>query len=133
MSKETPFEHTISFLNHVIFFFLHLRMKFLYTTIYFVLERGMKMATVEVINLINEIVKDAKSIKFERNKEEGTHRNIGTYQCTYCKKVFSRKDNLTRHNKTVDCNCFKEKTVQIRKRKCDVRGKKKFKQVKTEV
>ena len=109
--------------NHVIFFFLYLRMKFLHTTIYFVLERGMKMATIKVINLINEIVKDVKSIKFERNKEEGTHTNIGTNQCTYCKKVFSRKDNLTRHNKTVDCNRFKEKTVQIRKRKCEVRGK----------
>ena len=87
----------------------------------------MKMATIKVINLSNEIVKDVKSIKFERNKEEGTHTNIGTNngtnQCTYCKKVFSRKDNLTRHIKTVDCNCFKEKTVQIRKRKSEVRGK----------
>ena len=109
-------------------------MKFLHTTINFVLERGMKMATIKVINLINEIVKDVKSIKFERNKEEGTHTNIGTNngtnQCTYCKKVFSRKDNLTRHNKTVDCNRFKEKTVQIRKRKSEVRGKYKSKKSK---
>ena len=78
------------------------------------------MKVINLINLINEVVKDVKSIKFDTNKEE-THTNIGTNQCTYCKKVFSRKDNLTRHNKTVDCNRFKEKTGHIRKRKSQPR------------